>query len=118
MGRLNVNVAPLRPVLFSADILPPCASTILLEMYNPNPIPLSDFVTNLVNNLGNISASIPVPVSSTPILTEPASSFFSLVIAIVPRLVKLIALLNRLEMTWVILSLSASTNMLSSFLES
>jgi hypothetical protein len=74
---LNVNVAPLPPVLFSAHILPPCASMILLEIYNPNPVPLSDFLVNFVNNLGNISGSMPVPVSSIVIITEPASSFFS-----------------------------------------
>jgi hypothetical protein len=38
-GRLNVKVAPITSGLFSAHILPPCASTILLEIYNPNPVP-------------------------------------------------------------------------------
>jgi hypothetical protein len=63
-GRLNVKVAPITSGLFSAHILPPCASTILFDMNNPNPVPpVSDFVVNFVNSLGNISRSIPVPVS-------------------------------------------------------
>jgi hypothetical protein len=37
----------------------------LFEINNPNPVPLSDFVANFVNNLGNISESIPEPVSFT-----------------------------------------------------
>jgi hypothetical protein len=37
----------------------------LFEIYNPNPVPVSDFVANFVNNLGIISGSIPVPVSLT-----------------------------------------------------
>jgi hypothetical protein len=49
--------------LFSAHILPPWASTILFEIYNPKPVPLKDFVANFVNSLGNISGSIPTPVS-------------------------------------------------------
>jgi len=32
-------------------------------MNNPSPVPLSDFVANFVNSLGNISGSIPLPVS-------------------------------------------------------
>ena len=32
-------------------------------MNNPSPVPFVDFVANLVNNLGNISLSIPWPVS-------------------------------------------------------
>jgi hypothetical protein len=50
-------------LLFSAQILPPWASTMLFEINNPKPVPESDFVANFVNNLGNISESIPVPAS-------------------------------------------------------
>jgi len=32
-------------------------------MNKPKPVPLSDLVANFANNLGNISGSIPVPVS-------------------------------------------------------
>jgi hypothetical protein len=33
-----------------------------LDMNKPKPVPpLSDFVANFVNNLGNISESIPIP---------------------------------------------------------
>jgi hypothetical protein len=42
-----IKVAPLPSVLFSADILPPSDSTILLEMYRPNPVPLEGLVANL-----------------------------------------------------------------------
>ena len=40
IGRIIVNVAPLPSVLFSAYNFPPCASTIFLETYRPNPVPL------------------------------------------------------------------------------
>ena len=35
--------------------MPPCASTIFLEMNNPNPVPSKDFAENLENNLSSIS---------------------------------------------------------------
>jgi hypothetical protein len=43
-GKVNVKVAPLSPwiLLFSARILPPWASTMLLQIYNPNPVPEKD----------------------------------------------------------------------------
>jgi hypothetical protein len=57
-------------VLFLAHILPPRASIILLEINRPRPVPpASDFVVNFENSLGNISGSIPTPVSFTEILT-------------------------------------------------
>ena len=57
IDKLKANVAPLPSLLFSAQILPPCASTILLDMNNPRPVPLwSDFVANFENSLGKISA--------------------------------------------------------------
>src|ERR671913_39952 len=73
--RLNENVAPSFPpplflwlkLLFLAHILPPCASTILLEMNRPKPVPFSDLVANFVNNLGIIDGSIPGP---TPLLSR------------------------------------------------
>ena len=34
-------------LLFLAHILPPCASIMLLEMNNPNPVPVSDFAETL-----------------------------------------------------------------------
>ena len=56
-GRLNSNTAPpLLSGLFSAHILPPCASTMLLQINNPKPVPVSDAVANFVNNLGTISS--------------------------------------------------------------
>lgn len=38
-GMLKEKVAPFTISLFFAHILPPWASTILLHMYNPNPVP-------------------------------------------------------------------------------
>jgi hypothetical protein len=78
----------------------------LLDINSPNPVPLSDFVANFENNLGNISESIPEPVSFTLTIILPppplsASSSFSLFVStrIVPWLVKLIALLIKLKIT-------------------
>ena len=82
-------------------------------MNRPSPVPISDLVANFENSLGNISGSIPVAVS----LTETVTWLFSLshVIAIEIEssavfLENLIALFNRLEITWLILYLSAWIN--------
>jgi hypothetical protein len=40
---------------------PPWDSTIFFEMYKPRPVPVSDFVANFSNNLGNIWGSITLP---------------------------------------------------------
>jgi len=64
-GRLNLNVTPFPSGLFSAQILPPWASTMLFEMNNPNPVPVCDLETNFVKSWGIISLSMPVPVSLT-----------------------------------------------------
>ena len=106
-------MAPLPSALFSAHIFPPCASIILFETNSPRPVPSNDFVANLVNSLGNISESIPVPVSFILNVTLP--SFLSKTMDIVPSLVNFTALLSRLEIIWVILSLSASIKSKSSF---
>src|SRR5688572_27063529 len=66
-GIVNENVAPFSSLGTSAHISPPCASTMFFDMKSPNPIPLSDFDANFLNNLGIISGSIPFPVSSTRI---------------------------------------------------
>ena len=39
-GSLKVNVAPFPSLLLSAQILPPCASIMLLEMNSPRPVPV------------------------------------------------------------------------------
>src|SRR5918912_1271478 len=49
--------------LFSAHILPPCASIIFLQIYRPRPVPEKDLEENLVNSLGIISGSTPEPLS-------------------------------------------------------
>ena len=77
--------------------------TILLEMNKPSPVPSNDLDTNLVNNLGKISGSIPWPESV--ILTTTYSISFALSfstydsIVIVPFSVNLSELLNRLNIT-------------------
>lgn len=81
---------------------------------------ISDFhsVANFVNNLENISGSIPVPVSFILTVTSPMPpvSFLSIVTCIVSSsFVNFKALLNKLEMTWDILSLSASMGKRSAF---
>ena len=35
----------------------------LFDMKRPSPVPVVDFVANFVNSLGNISESMPMPVS-------------------------------------------------------
>ena len=58
-------------------------------MNNPSPVPpASDFVANLVNNRGNISESIPLPLSLIRTITYPSSAF-STVVIIVPSFVNL-----------------------------
>lgn len=52
-------------LLFSAHILPPWDSTILLQIKRPSPVPLRDLVVNFENNFDTISGSIPEPVSFT-----------------------------------------------------
>ena len=77
-----------------------------LHVNKPKPVPFSDFVANFVNSLGNMSGSIPLPVSFMLIMTCCAlllnsSSFFSKMIVIVPLLsrVNLPALSKRLDTT-------------------
>ena len=111
-GKVKLKIAPILPSLllsFSAHIFPPCASTTFLEIYNPKPKPSKDFVINFENILGNISDSIPVPVSLTVtnaydlllllMLLVLLLSFFSIETNISPSLVNFIALLKRLEIT-------------------
>ena len=54
-----MNVAPLLPSsLFPAEMVPPCASIILLEINNPRPVPpISDFVANFEKHLQKLSIS-------------------------------------------------------------
>lgn len=78
-------------------------------MYSPNPVPWNDFVVNFVKRFGNISSSIPIPVSL--ILAMIMSIFwsiaFSILIDIFPSLkINFIELLIKFEMTWPILFLS------------
>lgn len=53
---------------FSARIHPPRASTVLLDMNNPNPVPSYDFVEL---SLGDILVSISIPIVSSPTISFP-----------------------------------------------
>lgn len=58
------------------SLLPLWASTIAFNINNPSPVPLLGFEANFKNNRGNISLSIPDPVSVT--VTAPnCSDYFS-----------------------------------------
>ena len=62
-------MAPLPSLLLLAHIIPPWASIILFDIYNPSPVPEEYFsLANFVNNTGKIAGSIPVPVSFTDML--------------------------------------------------
>jgi hypothetical protein len=67
----------------------------LFDMNRPSPVPVLDFVANFVNSLGNISESMPGPVSV--ILTTISLVFGTGVILTVPSSVNLIALLRSLK---------------------
>lgn len=101
IGIVNEKVAPPPLTLFCACILPE-----------------KDLEANLEKSVGNISGSIPVPVSI--ILTFTWLSLSSEIMCIFPfppllvDLVNLAALSKRLEITCVSLPLSASTKMTSS----
>jgi hypothetical protein len=75
IGRLNENIAPLLSILFSAYILQPCVSTMLLEINNPRIVPTRDFVANFVKSLGIISGSMPLPVSIILTIANPSVVF-------------------------------------------
>src|SRR5215216_5926795 len=81
------------------------------DKYNPNPVPLSLFDANLVNNLGRISMSIPLPVSLILTIASFLAVLFSAVTVIVPpESVNLIALPIRFDSTSNNLDLSPLTN--------
>src|SRR4051812_926076 len=83
----------------------------LLQIYNPSPVPWNDLEANLVNNLGIISGSIPLPVSLIVIIAYCCLShisFFKLTYIESFIDVNLNALSNILVITWEILDLSAS----------
>lgn len=86
-----------------------------LDMYRPKPVPEFDLETNFVNSLGIISWFMPSPVSTILTTTSWLSLLlpflFSVAIDMVPLFfdVNLMALFIRLEIVWLILSLSAST---------
>jgi hypothetical protein len=110
-------VQPFPLLLFDAQILPSWASIIFLEIYSPNPVPppSSDLVTNFENSFGRILGSIPHPVSLIFINTLFILTYFSITRSMEPSSVNLIALLSKFEITWFILVLSASIEILFIF---
>jgi hypothetical protein len=65
----------------------------LFEMNKPSPVPVTDSVPNLANNLGKRSEGIPVPVSLINKTTPLVSLCCIKVIEITPSVVNFIALL-------------------------
>src|SRR5512136_2772988 len=72
---VKVNLLPI-PVSgqgLSAQILPPCASIILFDIDNPNPVPALFTLLprkKSVKSRGSSSGSMPIPVSSTSTATS------------------------------------------------
>ena len=55
IGNVKLKVAPFSSELFSAHILPLCASIIFLHISTPKPVPVVELETlNFENNLGNL----------------------------------------------------------------
>ena len=105
------------------------------DMNKPNPVPpVSDVTANFENSSGNTPGSIPIPVSFTLTMTSPLLSvslllllpssksinlpLLSILILTSPSLANLIALDRMLEITCIILPLSASTKYLHQLLPS
>jgi hypothetical protein len=63
----------------------------LFDMKRPSPVPVLDFVANFVNSLGNISESMPGPVSLITTISLLIRTEATLTIT-VPSFVNLIAL--------------------------
>src|SRR5918994_1467731 len=113
-GIIKENVAPFPWGLLCASILPPCDSIIFLDTNNPNPVPPESVETNFENSFGCTAGDSPVPVSFilTRILSLLSLYLISVVsIVISPRVVNLIALCNRFEITLPNLTLSATKEM-------
>jgi len=53
----------------------------LFDMKRPSPVPAVDFVANFVNSLGNISESMPGPVS---VILTTISLLFGTAAAVIP----------------------------------
>ena len=77
----TVNVAPLSRPALEATIVPPCASTIALEMARPSPNPPNLRVIELcpcskaLKILPTLSGSIPIPLSLMRISICPGCGF-------------------------------------------
>src|ERR1700733_11833837 len=82
-SRVKRNVEPC-PGCDSTEMLPPCRSTIFLQMANPMPVPSNSSRlckrSNMPNILSKYFASIPSPLSLTE-KTHLASPFFARLLA-------------------------------------
>ena len=98
----------------SAQIPPPCISTILRAMANPSPSPPSDASHSLLPRrngwkiCSRYSGAMPMPVSLTSISASRTLAEERMVIE-PPVFVYLIAFSSRLFMTWLSLVLSPKT---------
>lgn len=94
------------------DISPPSCYTIIFEIVRPRPMPplLISFVFDIVpKNLKRFERSsefIPIPVSSTSVVSKCDSLLKSIATDIFPAKVNFVALPNRLKRTYLYLFLS------------
>src|SRR5205823_85878 len=76
-GKVTVKVAPLLAPSLNARIVPPCISTIALQIARPKPRPPNCLVTSRppcskgLKMSGRLVGSMPTPVSATVIATPP-----------------------------------------------
>ena len=83
IGSSTCTVVP-PPGILWAEIFPPCASTVRLQMANPNPIPLALVVKRGVQSLLRVPSVIPWPLSLK--VNTIVSSVFSAVMKSLPPL--------------------------------
>ena len=108
IGSVKLKVLPFPSPLLSAQILPPCALIMPLQIDSPNPVPpyfleiLLSTWKNLTNSLSRTALLMPMPSSVTR--TSTLSLIFWASTTILPLAgVNLMALSNRFAITWVIL---------------
>lgn len=70
VGNVKVNTVPFLRMLLT-EILPPCASTIRLQIGRPKPVPFALVVLRGVQSSCIDSSGIPIPVSEKLIKTCP-----------------------------------------------
>ena len=82
VGIVMVNVEPF-PTELSAETVPPCASTMRLQIVSPRPIPLALVVKKGDQNFVMTSLGIPTPVSEKLTVT-PSFAFVLFTVSVPP----------------------------------